>query len=298
MSPEQAEGRLDQVGPLSDVYSLGATLYCLLTGKPPLGETDVGEALRRVQRGEFPPPRAVRPSIPPGLEAICLKAMALKPEERYPSAPALADDLEHWLADEPVSVHREPISVRLTRWGRRHRTLATSIGVLLIATVVGLAIATALIRGEQLRTEGERLRAELSLTETKRQRTIAEQNALDATRRAEELRRKNYIGSVNLALSECLGNNVIKKKLGVDYVMEVTLSGIQIYQPRSNNQIYEGRADVDVSVYDVDKGKVAPLHNYIHAYTYPKGMVRSVDSIPNVSQFKQCTWTTSPSNCC
>ena len=156
MSPEQAEGRLDQVGPLSDVYSLGATLYCLLTGKPPIDETDVGEALRRVQRGEFPPPRAVRPGIPQGLEAICLKAMALKPEERYPSARALADEIEHWLADEPVSVYREPITVRLTRWGRRHRTLATSIGVLLITAVVGLAIAAALIRREQLQTEGER----------------------------------------------------------------------------------------------------------------------------------------------
>ena len=203
MSPEQAEGRLDQVGPLSDVYSLGATLYCLLTGKPPIDETDVGEALRRVQRGEFPPPRAVRPGIPQGLEAICLKAMALKPEERYPSARALADEIEHWLADEPVSVYREPITVRLTRWGRRHRTLATSIGVLLITAVVGLAIATALIRREQLRTEGERLRAELSLVEAKRQRKIAEDNA-------EVLRRKNYIGSVNLALSECLGNNVAR----------------------------------------------------------------------------------------
>ena len=50
--------------------------------------------------------------------------MALKPEERYPSARALADEIEHWLADEPVSVYREPITVRLTRWGRRHRTLA------------------------------------------------------------------------------------------------------------------------------------------------------------------------------
>src|SRR6516164_3919777 len=203
MSPEQAEGRLERVGPLSDVYSLGATLYCLLTGKPPIDETDVGEALRRVQRGEFPPPRAVRPGIPPGLEAIGLKAMALKPEERYPSARALADEIEHWLADEPVSVYREPLSVRLTRWGRRHRTLASSMGVLLTTAVVGLSIATVLIRGEQLRTEGERLRAELSLTETKRQRKIADDNALDAIRRAEALRRKNYIGSVNLAISEC-----------------------------------------------------------------------------------------------
>jgi WD40 repeat protein/tRNA A-37 threonylcarbamoyl transferase component Bud32 len=208
MSPEQAEGRLEQVGPLSDVYSLGATLYCLLTGKPPIGETEVGEALRRVRRGEFPPPRAVRPGIPPGLEAIGLKAMALEPDERYPSTRALADEIEHWLADEPVSVYREPITVRLTRWGRRHRTLATGIGVLLVTAVVGLVIATALIRGEQLRTEGERLRAELSLTETKRLRKIADDRALDATRTAQELTRKNYIGNVNLALSECLGNKV------------------------------------------------------------------------------------------
>jgi serine/threonine protein kinase len=108
MSPEQAEGRLERVGPLSDIYSLGATLYCLLTGKLPLGETDVGEALRRVQRGEFPPPRAVRPGIPQSLEAIGLKAMALKPEERYPSARALADEIEHRLADEPVSASSVP----------------------------------------------------------------------------------------------------------------------------------------------------------------------------------------------
>jgi WD40 repeat protein/serine/threonine protein kinase len=210
MSPEQAEGRLERVGPRSDIYSLGVTLYCLLTGKPPIDESDVGAALGRVQRGEFPPPRAVRPGIPQGLEAICLKATAVDPEDRYSTPRALADEIEHWLADEPVSVYREPISLRLTRWGRRHRTLVTSIGVLLITTVVGLAIATALIRGEQLRTEGERLRAEISLTETKRQRKIADDHALDATRRAEELRRKNYIGNVNLALSECLGNNVAR----------------------------------------------------------------------------------------
>jgi WD40 repeat protein/serine/threonine protein kinase len=196
MSPEQAEGRLERVGAISDVYSLGATLYCLLTGKPPIEETEVGEALRRVQRGEFPPPRAVRPDIPPGLEAIGLKAMALEPEERYASARALAEEIERWLADEPVSAYHEPLTVRLTRWGRRHRTLASSLGVLLVTAVVGQAIATALIRGEQIRTD--------------RQRKIAEQNALDASRRAEELRRKNYIGSVNLALSECLGNNVAR----------------------------------------------------------------------------------------
>ena len=83
MSPEQAAGDLDRLGPRSDVYSLGATLYCLLTGKPPFEGDDVGAMLRAVQQGEFPPPRQLDPSIDQALEAVCLKAMALEPEDRY-----------------------------------------------------------------------------------------------------------------------------------------------------------------------------------------------------------------------
>ena len=85
MSPEQAVGDLEHLGPRSDVYSLGATLYCLLTGKPPFENDDVGTVLRAVQKGHFAPPRAIDPTIDPALEAVCLKAMALKPEERYPT---------------------------------------------------------------------------------------------------------------------------------------------------------------------------------------------------------------------
>jgi len=102
MSPEQAAGRLDELGPPSDVYSLGATLYCLLTGKPPIEEPYVGKALMRVQTAEFPPPRQVKPAVSEELEAVCLKAMALKPADRYPSPRELTEDLEHWLAEEPV----------------------------------------------------------------------------------------------------------------------------------------------------------------------------------------------------
>ena len=83
MSPEQAEGDLERLGPRSDVYSLGATLYCLLTGRPPFEGDDVGDVLRAVQRGEFPPPRQLDPSIDRALEAVCLKAMATRPEDRY-----------------------------------------------------------------------------------------------------------------------------------------------------------------------------------------------------------------------
>jgi serine/threonine protein kinase len=116
MSPEQASGRLELLGQASDVYGLGATLYCLLTGRAPFEDRHLATVLQRVRRGEFPPPRRVKRTIAPALEAICLKAMARDPEDRYASPQALADDLEHWLADEPVSAWREPVSVWARRW--------------------------------------------------------------------------------------------------------------------------------------------------------------------------------------
>ncbi|MBV8487804.1 MAG: serine/threonine protein kinase, partial [Planctomycetaceae bacterium] len=91
MSPEQSEGQSSQLGPVSDVYSLGATLYCLITGRPPLEDPDIQMVLSKLRRGEIKPPRAVNPRAAAGLEAIVLKAMALRPADRYPSARALAD---------------------------------------------------------------------------------------------------------------------------------------------------------------------------------------------------------------
>src|SRR5262249_13432963 len=121
MSPEQAEGDLEHLGPRSDVYSLGATLYCLLTGVPPfIGDPlDVRPAC---QKGEFRPPRTIDPSIDRALEAVCLKAMALRPEKRYSSCRALAEDIERWIADEPVTAWREPLAPQARRWARRNRT--------------------------------------------------------------------------------------------------------------------------------------------------------------------------------
>jgi serine/threonine protein kinase len=141
MSPEQAAGRLDQLGPASDIYSLGATLYTLLTGKKSV-DGDLVEVLRKVERGEIVPPRQVNPSTPEPLEAICRKAMSLKPEDRYASALDLAQDVELWLSDEPVSAWREPARVRAGRWIRKHRTLvATALATLLVAVVGLLTVA-------------------------------------------------------------------------------------------------------------------------------------------------------------
>jgi eukaryotic-like serine/threonine-protein kinase len=141
MSPEQASGRLDEIGPASDVYSLGATLYCLLTGKPAFeGGSDASALLPKVCAGDFPRPREVKPTVPAALEAICLKAMAVFPDVRYASARALGEEIERWLADQPVLAYPEPFPARVIRWVRRRKQWVAAAALVLILTVLGLAI--------------------------------------------------------------------------------------------------------------------------------------------------------------
>ena len=144
MSPEQAAGRWNVIDHRADVYGLGAVLYAILAGRPPLGKGDWPEMQQRIQRGDFPRPRDVKPGAPRPLEAVCLKAMAPWPEDRYPSAQAVAADVERWLADEPVGAYREPLSARARRWVRRHRTAAGAAAALLVAALavagVGLVV--------------------------------------------------------------------------------------------------------------------------------------------------------------
>ncbi len=149
MSPEQARGDLEELGPRSDVYSLGATLYCLLTGRPPFAG-DVGEVLRAVQCGEFDPPRVIDPALDTALEAVCKKAMAVRADDRYATCRALAEDVERWMADEPVSAWQEPIPRQALRWARQNRTAVSGAAAALLAGLIGLgAVAVVQSRSKQ-----------------------------------------------------------------------------------------------------------------------------------------------------
>lgn len=185
MSPEQAAGQLDRLGPASDVYCLGATLYSVLTGSPPFHDLTVRETLKRVQTGEFPRPRQRRKETPIALEAICLKAMSLDPEQRYHSVRALADDLEHWLADEPVTAYRESWSQRAARFGRRHRTWTQATAAALLAITVVSAFAVYITR--QQRNVAARLASEnegLAATESTLRKAAEKQAAFLAFERS------------------------------------------------------------------------------------------------------------------
>jgi WD40 repeat protein/serine/threonine protein kinase len=193
MAPEQAAGRLDQLGPATDVYGLGATLYCLLTGQPPFQGDDQGELLQRVSRGQGLPPRQLKPEVPAALDALCRKAMALRPEERYASALDLAADVEHWLADEPVSAWSEPWSVRARRWLSRHRTLATAGVVGVVVAAISLAVTALVLNDANERERTQRFLAEANEKEAREQREVARQQRDEA---------RQHLYAVNVPLAD------------------------------------------------------------------------------------------------
>jgi serine/threonine protein kinase len=150
MSPEQAAGDWKRVGPASDIYSLGATLYAILTGTTPFADTEPRKLLASVRQGQFPPPRQRRPDVPGALEAVCLRALALRPEDRYATAQALADDIDRWLADEPVTARRPPWTERLARWIRRRPAwVHAGFTALLVATIAAVVLQFAHDRTRQ-----------------------------------------------------------------------------------------------------------------------------------------------------
>jgi len=139
MSPEQTQGRPLGVDHRTDIYSLGVTLYELLTLRPAFSSSDRHELLHQILSEEPTRPRRSNPAIPPELETIVLKAMAKGPAERYATGRELAADLERFLKDEPIRARRPTPLQRARKWARRHKPIVWSAIVALLATLAGLA---------------------------------------------------------------------------------------------------------------------------------------------------------------
>src|SRR5205807_8018056 len=123
--------------------------------------------LRRVVNEPPDPPRKHAPTTPPALEAVCLKALAKRPEDRYPTAIALAREIQHFLADAPVAAYPDPWSTRLMRWARRHRTVVAASAALLITAVGALTVGMVLLGAANARTQEQRDRAEENLVQVR-----------------------------------------------------------------------------------------------------------------------------------
>jgi serine/threonine protein kinase len=164
MAPEQASGRVRDIGPPTDVYSLGAILYELLTGRPPFQSENGMDTLRQVLTAEPPAPVRLRPKLPRDLETICLKCLEKEPAKRYQTAEHLADDLRRFLNREPITARPAGMGERVWKWMRRRPTLAALICVSLLALVSLPAMGV----WSYARVVGERDRARASLQVARR----------------------------------------------------------------------------------------------------------------------------------
>ncbi|HZU37612.1 MAG TPA: protein kinase, partial [Gemmataceae bacterium] len=172
MAPEQAAGKLEQIGPATDIYGLGVILYEMLTGRVPLLGPTTLDTLLLIRTEEPVPPRRFQPQVPRDLETICLKCLQKDPADRYTTAGALADDLHRFLVGEPIQARPTPLWERAWKWARRRPAVAS----LSVAVVLVAAVGFALVAWQWQRAESKAT-AE----------TLAKRSAQEKTRQAEQL---------------------------------------------------------------------------------------------------------------
>jgi eukaryotic-like serine/threonine-protein kinase len=185
MAPEQAAGRRRDLGPPTDVYALGATLFELLTGRAPFRGETPAETIRQVIDNDPIAPRVLRPNVPRDLETIALRCLNKDITRRYPTAAALADDLERFLAGQPI--HARPASAweRCLKWARRQPAQAALVGLAMIVATAGsggIAWSNAWLRAHNERLRSERNRTEGHARDSERHQKLAEEREALADR--------------------------------------------------------------------------------------------------------------------
>ncbi|MBX7169057.1 MAG: serine/threonine protein kinase [Pirellulales bacterium] len=210
MSPEQAEGRVHEIGPAADIFALGTMLYELLTGRTPHRGASEADTLRRIVSEEPLAPRRLQPRISRDLEAICLKCLEKQPERRYRSAQYLREDLERFLRDEPTRARPLRLSERLTKWARRRPAVAA------LAIVSCVAFFALLAAGAwysiQMARHARELAAALDTAEAGQREAVEQRKRAEeqtALARSSQLhtRRLLYAADLHLAQRAWLNND-------------------------------------------------------------------------------------------
>ena len=185
MAPEQARGDHKSVGPATDVWALGAVLYRVLGGRPPFQAATAALTYHQILHEESVPLRRLVPGLPRDLETICCRCLAKEPEQRYPSAAALAEDLDRYLSDRPILARPAGPIERTVRWSRRNPRVAVLLGLLAVVIATAMVSTTILWqRADDRATEALRERA--LAVEAKREALISAEIANKAKKDADE----------------------------------------------------------------------------------------------------------------
>ena len=224
MAPEQAAGKVKLIGPLSDVYALGAILYEVLTGRPPFRGATTMETLLQVMGAEPVPPSRLS-KVPADLETICLKALHKKAAQRYGSAEALAEDLQCYRAGETIAARPASRLERTVKWAKRRPALAALLGMsvaaVLILTVLGAWFTLKLDRArrdaEDRRIEAEKQKgiAEGKEKDAEKQTGIAEGKTNEARQQAAKAKTaRDFLVSIfKIAETNIAGGNVTAREI-------------------------------------------------------------------------------------
>ncbi len=209
MPPEQAGGKGGDVGPAADVYALGATLYCMVTGRPPFQAATAMETVLQVLSDEPVAPRRLNASIPRDLETICLKCLEKEPGKRYAGATELGEDLRRFLAGEPILARPVTRLERAVKWVKRRPAIASLMGLVALVAAFGLGGVLWQWRQAVLARGNAERHADRALAQT----TLAEQRLYDVRMSFVQRNWEDYHGNL---LLDGLDEQLPAKQGGVD----------------------------------------------------------------------------------
>lgn len=297
MAPEQAEGRISAIGPPADIYSMGAMMYDMLTGRPPLKGETVLDTLMLVQNQDPIPPTQLQPKIPRDLETICLKCLQKPPHKRYESAEALAEDLRRFLDGEPIQARPVTVWERTVKWSRRHPTAAALI------LVCALSIFGAL--GGMWQYADQKSQAfvvQKKLTEEKEDaRKLAEEKKNEAEKAekvavAKKQQAREYFGQAREAVNWVMtyvGQKFLRRQPGMDDVRRAILERALTYyqyfvrkQETNDPELVwdEGKAQIRIGDVQTILGDLAQAEGAYQAAQ--KILAQLVQDYPNEADYK------------
>ncbi len=222
MAPEQAEGRIKDIGPCTDLYALGGILYEMMTGRPPFRAASVLDTLQQVRTQEPIPPSQFQPKIPRDLETICLKCLQKDPAKRYASSAALGEDLRRFLSGEAILARPVSRAEGLWRWCRRNPRVAFLSGALALLVVAWAATSTFLVR---LARSNERT-ALANAADARNNAALADHNAKEAKSKAQEALTNAQRASANETRRR--SQEQAAKKIAQDAIVQMIHLGEQV----------------------------------------------------------------------